>query len=93
MALTRASEDVRIYTSLEKPSRFVTEIQHLEKLEMEPVDSEIVNPCPKCIRWCCDCGTASTDRFMGAAPSRNATTPNRCRVWSPEQPPGLRQRL
>lgn len=48
VALTRASKDVRIYTSLDKPSSFVNELQTVEKLAIEPVDGEVTVPCPKC---------------------------------------------
>ncbi|WP_287292673.1 3'-5' exonuclease [Mesorhizobium sp.] len=48
VALTRASRDVRIYPSLTKPSRFIAEIQHLGKLEVEAIDGEAIYPCPTC---------------------------------------------
>lgn len=48
VALTRASRQVRLYTSLEKPSRFVTELASQEKVVVEPVDGEALVTCPKC---------------------------------------------
>jgi DNA helicase-4 len=48
VALTRASRDIRIYTSLTKPSSFVSELQTQEKITVEAVDGEASVPCPKC---------------------------------------------
>jgi DNA helicase-4 len=48
VALTRASRQVRLYTSLEKPSRFVTELASQERIMVEPVDGEALETCPKC---------------------------------------------
>ena len=48
VALTRASRQARLYTSLDKPSRFVTELVANEQLIIEPVDGETVETCPKC---------------------------------------------
>lgn len=48
VALTRASRDIRIYTSLTKPSTFINELQNLEKIPMEAIDGEASIPCPKC---------------------------------------------
>lgn len=48
VALTRASRQVRLYTSLEKPSRFVTELASQMQVVVEPVDGEALEPCPKC---------------------------------------------
>lgn len=48
VALTRASRQARLYTSLDKPSRFVTELVANKQLAIEPVDGEAVEGCPKC---------------------------------------------
>jgi len=48
VALTRASRQVRLYTSLEKPSRFVTELVSRDQLVVEAVDGEALETCPKC---------------------------------------------
>lgn len=48
VALTRASRQVRLYTSLEKPSRFVTELASQKQVVVEPVDGEALETCPKC---------------------------------------------
>ncbi len=48
VALTRASRQVRLYTSLDKPSRFITELVANEQLLIQPVDGEAVETCPKC---------------------------------------------
>lgn len=48
VALTRASMDVSIYTSLTKPSTFINELQNLEKIPVEAIDGEVSMPCPKC---------------------------------------------
>ncbi len=48
VALTRASRDIRIYTSLTKPSSFVNELQTQGKIPIEAIDGEASIPCPKC---------------------------------------------
>ncbi len=48
VALTRASRQVRLYTSLSKPSRFVTELVSRGQLVVEAVDGEALEACPKC---------------------------------------------
>lgn len=48
VALTRAKRQVRIYTSLVNPSRFVTELVAKGGLKIEAVDGELQEPCPKC---------------------------------------------
>ncbi len=48
VALTRAKRQVRIYTSLATPSRFVTELVTKGGLKIEAVDGELQEPCPKC---------------------------------------------
>lgn len=48
VALTRASRQVRLYTSLSKPSRFVTELVSRGQLIVEAVDGEALEACPKC---------------------------------------------
>lgn len=48
VALTRASRQVRLYTSLQKPSRFVTELVSEKRLVVEAVDGEALETCPKC---------------------------------------------
>jgi DNA helicase-4 len=48
VALTRASRDIRIYTSTTKASSFVNELLTLEKLTVEATDGEVITPCPKC---------------------------------------------
>jgi DNA helicase-4 len=48
VAMTRASRDIRIYTSLTKPSQFVNELQTQEKIPIEAIDGEASIPCPKC---------------------------------------------
>ncbi|WP_051355335.1 UvrD-helicase domain-containing protein [Mesorhizobium erdmanii] len=48
VGLTRAKRQVRIYTSLATPSRFVTELVTKSRLKIEAVDGELQEPCPKC---------------------------------------------
>lgn len=48
VALTRASRDIRIYTSLTRPSSFVNELQTRENILVEAIDGEASIPCPKC---------------------------------------------
>jgi len=48
VALTRARRQVRIYTSLAKPSRFVVELAKSEALVIKAVDGEQPVACPKC---------------------------------------------
>lgn len=48
VGLTRAKRQVRIYTSLANPSRFVTELVAKGGLKIEAVDGELQEPCPRC---------------------------------------------
>lgn len=48
VAMTRARKQVRFYTTLGKPSQFLVELVKAKHLEIEPVDGEAVDPCPKC---------------------------------------------
>lgn len=88
VALTRASRQVRLYTSLTKPSRFVTELVSREQLVVEPVDGEALETCPKC-------GIGVVRRVTsGYAPFHACTTYPRCDfkrpIESTDQAPGVR---
>ncbi|GLU29864.1 DNA helicase [Brucella sp. NBRC 12950] len=48
VAMTRAKRQVRIYTSLATPSRFVNELVTKSELKIEAVDGDVKEPCPKC---------------------------------------------
>lgn len=48
VAMTRARRQVRFYTTLAQPSRFLVELAKKEHLAIHPVDGEPVDPCPKC---------------------------------------------
>ncbi|MGO7358869.1 helicase IV [Rhizobium ruizarguesonis] len=48
VALTRARRQVRIYTALEQPSRFLVELVESGVLAIQPVDGQPLEPCPKC---------------------------------------------
>lgn len=48
VGLTRAKRQVRIYTSLANPSRFVTELVAKGSLKIEAIDGELQESCPKC---------------------------------------------
>lgn len=48
VALTRASRQVRLYTSLAQPSRFVVELVARKAITVVPVDGELLEACPKC---------------------------------------------
>lgn len=48
VALTRAKRQVRIYTSLAQPSRFLIELVKNGALVIEPVDAAPLEPCPEC---------------------------------------------
>ncbi len=46
VAMTRARNQVRFYTTLAQPSRFLVELVKKERLAIEPVDGEPLEPCP-----------------------------------------------
>jgi DNA helicase-4 len=48
VAMTRARKQVRFYTSLNHPSRFLVELAKDGALVIQPVDGEALTPCPKC---------------------------------------------
>lgn len=77
VALTRASRDIRIYTSLTKPSTFVNELQNLEKIPVEAVDGEASIPCPKCNQGVMKLRKGKHGPFLGcsAFPKCNHTQP------------------
>lgn len=67
VALTRASKDIRIYTSLDKPSSFVNELQNLEKLKVEAVGGEATIPCPKCHQGVMKVRNGKYGAFLGCS--------------------------
>lgn len=48
VAMTRASKQVRFYTMLGQPSQFLVEMIKSKHLVIEPVDGELLEPCPQC---------------------------------------------
>lgn len=48
VAMTRARKQVRLYTTLGNPSQFLIELVKAGRLEIEPVNGEALEPCPKC---------------------------------------------
>lgn len=50
VAMTRARKQVRLYTTLGQPSRFLVELAKKEHIKIEPIDGEALEPCPECGR-------------------------------------------
>lgn len=50
VAMTRARKQVRLYTTLGQPSRFLVELANKEHIKIEPIDGEPLEPCPECGR-------------------------------------------
>lgn len=50
VAMTRARNQVRFYTTLAQPSRFLVELAKKKHLVIEPIDGEPMEPCPECGR-------------------------------------------
>lgn len=50
VAMTRARKQVRLYTTLSQPSRFLVELVKQGHLKIEPIDGEALEPCPQCGR-------------------------------------------
>ena len=48
VALTRARRQVWIYSTISKPSRFLIELAKIKALEIEPIGTEPLEPCPRC---------------------------------------------
>lgn len=67
VALTRASRQVRLYTSLQKPSRFVTELVSEKRLVVEAVDGEALETCPKCQTGALKLRTRGHKPFFGCS--------------------------
>ena len=67
VALTRASRQVRLYTSLEKPSRFVTELASNKRVVVEPVDGEALETCPRCKTGVLKLRTSDHGAFQGCS--------------------------
>ncbi|MBB5772111.1 DNA helicase-4 [Brevundimonas vesicularis] len=67
VALTRASRQVRLYTSLEKPSRFVAELVSRKQLEVEAVEGEALETCPQCQAGVLKLRTSGRSPFHGCS--------------------------
>lgn len=67
VALTRASRQVRLYTSIEKPSRFVTELVSRKQLDVEGVDGEPLETCPQCQSGVQKLRTSGASPFYGCS--------------------------
>lgn len=50
VAMTRARKQVRLYTTLGQPSRFLVELAKKEHIKIEPIDGVALEPCPECGR-------------------------------------------
>jgi len=50
VAMTRARKQVRLYTTLGQPSRFLVELAKKGHIKIEPIDGEPLEPCPECGR-------------------------------------------
>lgn len=50
VAMTRARKQVRFYTALGQPSRFLVELAKKEHIKIEPIDGEALEACPECGR-------------------------------------------
>lgn len=48
VAMTRARKQVRFYTTLGQPSRFLVELVKKKHLKIEPINGEPLEPCPEC---------------------------------------------
>ena len=48
VAMTRARKQVRFYTTLAQPSQFLIELANRQHLTIQPVDGEVMQPCPQC---------------------------------------------
>jgi DNA helicase-4 len=77
VALTRASRDIRIYTSLSKPSAFVNELLTQEKIVIEAIDGQASIPCPKCSSGVLKTRNGKNGPFLGCStfPKCNYTQP------------------
>ncbi len=67
VALTRASRQVRLYTSLEKPSRFVTELVSQKRIVVDPVDGDALETCPTCKTGVLKLRTSGHSPFHGCS--------------------------
>lgn len=61
VAMTRASKQVRFYTTLAQPSQFLVELVKNNYLKIEPIDGENVETCPRP-----ECGGVMVPRSGGA---------------------------
>lgn len=61
VAMTRASKQVRFYTTLAQPSQFLVELVKNNHLKIEPIDGENVETCPQP-----ECGGVMVPRSGGA---------------------------
>lgn len=67
VAMTRASKQVRFYTTLAQPSQFLVELIKGDHLKIEPVDGEILEPCPQCGRGVLQARKGKNGVFYGCS--------------------------
>jgi len=67
VAMTRARNQVRFYTTLGQPSRFLVELAKKEQIKIEPVDGEPLEPCPDCGRGILQLRSGPYGEFQGCS--------------------------
>ena len=67
VAMTRARKQVRFYTTMGQPSRFLVELAKKKHIKIEPVNGEPLEPCPECGRGILQLRAGPYGDFLGCS--------------------------
>lgn len=67
VTMTRARRQVRLYTTLNQPSRFLIELVKAGHLKIEPVDGQPLEACPECGRGVLQLRSGPYGHFQGCS--------------------------
>lgn len=67
VAMTRARKQVRFYTTLDQPSRFLVELVKKKHIKIEPINGELLEPCPECGRGVLQLRSGPYGDFQGCS--------------------------
>ena len=95
VAMTRARKQVRLYTTLGQPSRFLVELAKKGLIKIEPIDGELLEPCPECGRGVLQLRSGPYSEFHGCSrfPACSFTRKVDQSTATPAQPRTRAQRL
>ena len=95
VAMTRARKQVRLYTTLGQPSRFLVELAKKKYIKIVPIDGEALEPCPECGCGVLQLRSGRYGDFYGCSRFPACTFKRKVDQWTatPAQPSPRAQRL